>query len=82
MLSGLRRAAKEGERHGWEGRLVGTSNVHFAMKHGISPVGTVAHEWFMGVAAITDDYEHANEIALRYWIGCFGTGVCINSPLG
>ena len=29
----------------------------------------------MGIAAYTDDYEHATETALRYWIGCFGEGV-------
>ncbi|KAI9872156.1 MAG: nicotinate phosphoribosyltransferase [Pleopsidium flavum] len=75
VLQGLTRAAEEGEDKGWKGKLSGTSNVHFAMKHGITPVGTVAHEWFMGIAAITNDYESVSETALRYWIGCFGEGV-------
>lgn len=75
VLQGLRQAADDGRHDGWKGKMAGTSNVHFAMKHGIPPIGTVAHEWFMAVAAITNDYEHANEIALRYWVGTFGEGV-------
>ncbi|KAK7537575.1 nicotinate phosphoribosyltransferase [Phyllosticta citricarpa] len=75
VLQGLLQAAKEGQDKGYEGKLSGTSNVHFAMKYGIPPVGTVAHEWFMGIAAITNDYEQANETALRYWVGTFGEGV-------
>jgi nicotinate phosphoribosyltransferase len=75
VFRGLVKASKEGEKQGLPGKISGTSNVHLAMRFGIPPVGTVAHEWFMGVAAITDDYEHVTETALSYWVGCFGEGV-------
>ncbi|KAI0293813.1 nicotinate phosphoribosyltransferase [Russula brevipes] len=64
VVSQLARA--EREHAGGKGGLGGTSNVHLAQKHGLKLVGTIAHEWFMGVAAIRG-YEHANGIALDLW---------------
>lgn len=72
IIAGLVRASAKS--HG-PGKLTGTSNVFMAKKHGIPPVGTVAHEWYMGIASITDNYENANELGLDYWLQCFGEGV-------
>lgn len=75
VMTGLIDARKEAETKGFKGKFSGTSNVHFAMKYDVAPVGTVAHEWFMGIAALTGDYAGANEKALQYWTGAFGQGV-------
>ena len=46
--------------------LAGTSNVHLAQKFGITPVGTLAHEWIMFHAA-PGGYPTANAMAMDAW---------------
>ncbi|QIW97580.1 hypothetical protein AMS68_003098 [Peltaster fructicola] len=75
VMKGLTQAAQEAASQGFPGKLSGTSNVHLAMQFNVTPVGTVAHEWFMGIAALNNDYSHANEAALRAWIDTYGQGV-------
>lgn len=75
VFRGLVQASEQAGKQGMPGKLSGTSNVHLAMRFGIPPVGTVAHEWFMGIAAIKNDYVRATEEALRHWVSCFGEGV-------
>lgn len=77
VFRGLVKASNEAAKKGFPGKLSGTSNVHLAMRFNIPPVGTVAHEWFMGIAAITGDYKQATEKALQHWVSCFGTKLAI-----
>ena len=49
---------------------VGTSNVHFAMKYDMKPIGTVAHEWIMFHGA-NFGYRRANYEAYEAWVDVF-----------
>lgn len=51
-------------------KFIGSSNVHFAMKYGIKPIGTHAHEWFMFHAA-EYGFKMANELALEHWVDVY-----------
>jgi len=50
--------------------FIGTSNVHFAMKYGVKPIGTHAHEWFMFHAA-EYGFKMANQLALEHWVDVY-----------
>ena len=52
------------------GKFIGSSNVHFAMKYSIKPIGTHAHEWFMFHAA-EYGFKMANELALEHWVDVY-----------
>lgn len=49
---------------------VGTSNVHLAMKYGMKPIGTVAHEWIMFHGA-QFGYRNANYKSYEDWIDVY-----------
>ena len=49
---------------------VGTSNMHFAMKYNMKPIGTHPHEWFMFHGA-QYGYKNANYMALENWVNVY-----------
>lgn len=51
-------------------RFVGTSNIHFAHKHGLKCTGTMAHEYIMVYGAVYG-YKMANSMALNDWIDTY-----------
>lgn len=54
--------------------FVGTSNVFLAKKHGITPVGTMAHEWIMCVGQGNHKHNpaYSNWYALDAWVKEYG----------
>ena len=54
--------------------FVGTSNVYLAMKHNLTPVGTMAHEWIMCVGQGNHKHNpaYSNWYALDAWVKEYG----------
>lgn len=52
------------------GRFIGTSNVYFAMKYDLVPVGTMAHELICAIAGMFGP-QMANYLAMRTWAGTY-----------
>lgn len=60
--------------------LYGTSNTYFAMKHGLMPIGTYAHELEMGVSGIMNSDEELNHVSEEVWdkwFEMYGQGLSI-----
>lgn len=47
--------------------FVGTSNVYLAMKHNLTPIGTFAHEWYMGIMGEACRVSEVQKVALETW---------------
>ena len=58
------------------GKFTGTSNVYFAMKYDLTPIGTMAHEFICAIAGMYGP-QMANNIAMGRWAhtyrGALGT---------
>lgn len=57
-------------RNNSSGNFIGSSNVHFAMKYGVKPIGTHAHEWFMFHAA-EYGFKMSNALSLEHWVDVY-----------
>ena len=63
--------------------FIGTSNLFFAMKYNIKPIGTMAHEWIMG-NSVLESLRHANYRALDNWIRVYNAdlGIALTDTFG
>lgn len=54
--------------------FIGTSNVYLAKKYGLTPVGTMAHEWIMctGQGNLKHNPAYSNWYALDAWVKEYG----------
>lgn len=63
------------------GQFIGTSNVLFAMKHGLLPVGTSGHEMYMGLSGIlhggNEEIRRSHSEVLKIWWQEYGPSFSI-----
>lgn len=63
--------------------MSGTSNYHLAKQFGLTPIGTVAHEWFMAHQQLTEPAK-SQQVALDQWHTTFGgqLGIALTDTIG
>lgn len=59
--------------------FIGTSNVYFAMKYNLNPIGTYAHE-FVQYHAAKYGYDTANESTMKAWLSVYQGALGIALP--
>ncbi|MEW5734364.1 MAG: nicotinate phosphoribosyltransferase [Thermodesulfobacteriota bacterium] len=66
------------------GSFTGTSNLHFAMKLGIRPMGTMAHEWVQAHQQLGGSLEKHQQAAFETWAGVYRgkLGIAISDTVG
>jgi nicotinate phosphoribosyltransferase len=64
--------------------LVGTSNIHFAMKLGIKPIGTMAHEFFQAHQQLGPRLVDSQKVALQCWADEYRgeLGIALSDTMG
>lgn len=64
--------------------LMGTSNVLFAQKYGIRPIGTMAHEWIMAAQALGPRLADSQRFALEHWAQEYrgDLGIALSDTMG
>lgn len=72
----VRGIIKARDAHEWKEGFFGTSNVYLAMRYNLNVIGTIAHEWFMGIAAL-GDYRDAAGTALDLWSNLYGDNLSV-----
>lgn len=60
--------------------MLGTSNYHFAREFDLKPIGTIAHEWFMGHQALVNERD-SQQVALERWLTAFDGMLAIARPI-
>lgn len=65
------------------GGFVGTSNVHYAHIFDLKIIGTMSHQWFMGISAL-DGLRKANRDGLQRWANTFhgNLGIALTDTYG
>ncbi|ORX91856.1 nicotinate phosphoribosyltransferase [Basidiobolus meristosporus CBS 931.73] len=60
-----------------QGAVIGTSNVHLARLFNLKPVGTMAHEFVMGISGAEETTKNANRLTLEKWQQVYGNNLGI-----
>lgn len=64
--------------------FTGTSNVYFAWKHGLTPIGTMAHEYLQACQALGPRLRDSQTFALNTWVQEFrgDLGIALTDVVG